>query len=50
MVSLEEQIPRGTRLLRRPTRDEREDDLPELRDEDGRVVALVEMIPVDSLN
>jgi hypothetical protein len=47
MVSIQEQIPKGTRLIRRPSRDEREDDLPELRTEDGRTIAVVEEIPTD---
>lgn len=48
MVSLQEQIPYRMKLIRRPSRDEREDDLVELRDEDGRTLALVEEIPADS--
>ncbi len=50
VIPLREQIPYRLRLVRRPSRDSREDDLPELRDEDGRVLAIVEEIPVDSLH
>ena len=50
MVSLQEQVPKGARLQRRQTRDEREDDRLELRTEDGRVMAKIEEIPADCWN
>jgi hypothetical protein len=50
MVSLEEQMSKTCRLVRRPTRDDREDERAQLVDEDGRVVALVEEIPASYRN
>jgi hypothetical protein len=47
MLHLQNQIPQSYTLVRRPSRDEREDALPEVRDEDGRVMAVVEEIPAD---
>jgi hypothetical protein len=50
MVSLQEQIPKGAKLIRRPSRDEREDECPQLVDDTGRVLAIVEEIPADSMH
>ncbi len=50
MAPLQEQIPMAMRLIRRPTRDEREESYAELRTEDGRVVAKVELMPVDTVH
>jgi hypothetical protein len=44
-----EQIPTAYRLERRPTRDDREEELPQLRTADGRVMALVERVDPSSL-
>jgi hypothetical protein len=46
---LEEHIPAAMRLERRPTRDDREEELSQLRTEDGRVLALVERVDPGSL-
>lgn len=45
MNHLEEHIPAGLALTRRPTRDDREEELAQLRTADGRVWALVEKVP-----
>lgn len=42
---LEEHIPERLTLTRRPSRDDREEELPQLRTEDGRTLALVERAP-----
>lgn len=47
MVLLEEQIALSDRLVRRPTRDDREEVLPVLLGDDGNILAIVEMIPVE---
>lgn len=44
-----EHIPAGYALERRPTRDDREEELLQLRTEDGRVMALVERVDPASL-
>jgi len=44
MNHLEEHIPAGLALTRRPTRDDREEEPMLLRREDGRVMALVERV------
>lgn len=49
MYHLEEHIPEGHSLERRPTRDDREEELPQLRTADGRVMALVERVDPASL-
>lgn len=43
-------IPAALRLERRPTRDDREEELPQLRTEDGRVMAIVERVDPALLN
>jgi hypothetical protein len=50
MVSLADQIPQSLQLIRRPSRDEREDECPQLVDDTGRVLAIVEEIPADSMH
>lgn len=50
MTLLQEQIPERLRLIRRPTRDEREDECAQLVDETGRVIAVVEEIPLSYRN
>lgn len=45
-----EHIPAQMRLEKRPTRDDREEALPELRTADGRVMALVERVDPTTLN
>jgi hypothetical protein len=45
-----EHIPAAYRLERRPTRDDREEELPQLRTADGRVMAVVERVDPTSLN
>lgn len=50
MNPLTEQIPERLKLIRRPTRDEREDACPLLADDTGRVMAIVEEIPADCLH
>ena len=42
-------IPAGCSLERRPTRDDREEELAQLRTEDGRVLAAVERVDPSSL-
>jgi len=49
MNHLEEHIPAAMRLERRPTRDDREEELPQLRTADGHVLALVERVDPASL-
>ena len=44
-----EHIPTTLRLERRPTRDDREEELHQLRTEDGRILALVERVDPASL-
>jgi hypothetical protein len=44
-----EHIPAGYALTRRPTRDDREEELAQLRTADGRVLALVERVDPASL-
>lgn len=44
-----EHIPTALRLERRPTRDDREEELTQLRTADGRVMALVERVDPTSL-
>jgi hypothetical protein len=44
-----EHIPDGYALTRRPTRDDREEELQQLRTADGRVMALVERVDPSSL-
>ena len=46
---LAEHIPAGLALTRRPTRDDREEELAQLRTADGRVMALVERVDPSSL-
>jgi hypothetical protein len=46
---LEEHIPERLTLARRPTRDDREEELQQLRTADGRVLALVERVDPASL-
>jgi hypothetical protein len=45
----EEHIPLGYQLARRHTRDDREEELAQLRTADGRVLALVERVDPSSL-
>jgi hypothetical protein len=45
----EEHIPLGYQLARRHTRDDREEELAQLRTADGRVLALVERVDPASL-
>lgn len=45
-----EHIPATLRLERRPTRDDREEELAQLRTADGRVLALVERVDPAALN
>jgi hypothetical protein len=45
-----EHIPTAYTLARRPTRDDREEELPQLRTADGRVLAVVERVDPSSLN
>ena len=49
MDHLAEHIPAGLALTRRPTRDDREEELAQLRTADGRVMALVERVDPSSL-
>lgn len=44
-----EHIPAALRLERRPTRDDREEELAQLRTADGHVLALVERVDPASL-
>lgn len=46
---LEEHLPTTLRLERRPTRDDREEELPQLRTADGRVMAVVERVDPSAL-
>lgn len=43
------EVPEKMTLERRPTRDDREEELPQLRTADGRVLALVERVDPASL-
>jgi hypothetical protein len=44
-----EHIPERLTLTRRPSRDDREEELPQLRTEDGHVLAVVERVEPDGL-
>jgi hypothetical protein len=49
MEHLADHIPDGLAITRRPTRDDREEELAQLRTADGRVMALVERVDPSAL-